>query len=195
MKGGPLKRWYGNQEYIINYGQNGFELKAWADPLYGNSGWSRIIKSTEYYFHRGVTWSSVSSTGLSVRYMPPGFIFADKGEAAFSPNNELLLLAVMNSRVFSLLAELISPTIDFHSGPLSQLPVPSFDVRKNSLRRLVEEAIKSAKVDCMENETTYDFISPPVWEVGLDDLAERHRKLAAVEQEIDGEVDPALRHL
>ena len=40
----------------------------------------------------------------------------------------------------------------------------------------------------MENETTYDFISPPVWEVGLDDLAERHRKLAAVEQEIDEEV-------
>src|SRR6516162_3742476 len=41
----------------INYGQNGFELKAWADPLYGNSGWSRIIKSTDYYFRRGVTFT------------------------------------------------------------------------------------------------------------------------------------------
>jgi hypothetical protein len=38
MKGGLYRRWYGNQDYIINYGQNGFELKAWADPLYGNSG-------------------------------------------------------------------------------------------------------------------------------------------------------------
>lgn len=55
MKGGTFKRWYGNQEYVVNYGQNGFELRAWATPLYGNSGWSPIIKSTEYYFRRGIT--------------------------------------------------------------------------------------------------------------------------------------------
>jgi hypothetical protein len=61
MKGGAFRRWYGNQEYVINYGQNGYEIKAWADPLYGNSGWSRIIKSIEYYFRPAVTWSALSA--------------------------------------------------------------------------------------------------------------------------------------
>lgn len=55
MKGGSPLAWYGNQEHTLNYHLDGYELKAHADPLYGNSGWSRIIKSTDMYFRRGVT--------------------------------------------------------------------------------------------------------------------------------------------
>ncbi len=50
MKGGKYQRWYGNHEYVINWQANGREIKSWADPLYGNSGWSRIIKSVDFYF-------------------------------------------------------------------------------------------------------------------------------------------------
>src|SRR5262245_2866343 len=67
MKGGNFRRWWGNQQFVVNWTQDGREMKAWADPLYNNSGWSRIIKSVDFYFRRGVTWSHTSSRGLSVR--------------------------------------------------------------------------------------------------------------------------------
>jgi len=87
MKGGTFQRWYGNQEYVINYGWNGSELKAWANPLYGNSGWSRIIKSTDFYFRRGVTWTDLTSGRFSARLSPGGFIFDVKGSSSF-PNEQ-----------------------------------------------------------------------------------------------------------
>ena len=96
MKGGSFCEWYGNQDYVINYKKNGFELKAWADPLYGNSGWSRMIKSTEYYFRLGVTYSYLTSGNFSARISPGGFIFDVAGSSLF-PDNILLVLAVLNS--------------------------------------------------------------------------------------------------
>ncbi|MCX5977684.1 MAG: BREX-1 system adenine-specific DNA-methyltransferase PglX, partial [Coprothermobacterota bacterium] len=102
MKGGSYLRWFGNQEYCINYGKNGHELKAWATPLYDNSGWSRIIKSPDFYFRRGVTWSRITSGRLSVRISPGGFIFADAGCSAFpSKIDSYAFLGIMNSQIIS----------------------------------------------------------------------------------------------
>jgi hypothetical protein len=186
MKGGEFRKWYGNQEYVINYGQNGYELKAWADPLYGNSGWSRIIKSTDFYFREGVTWGSVSNA-LSVRWMPEGFIFADKGEAAFS-DDPINLLGLMNSATYTYLIKLVSPTIDFHSGYIAKVPVPK--KRSAQLTSLVEQAIELAKAESQEDETTYDFLAP-LWTGSnvetLEALQQRQGQLAIQEQQINEE--------
>ncbi|HXH11049.1 MAG TPA: BREX-1 system adenine-specific DNA-methyltransferase PglX, partial [Alphaproteobacteria bacterium] len=185
MKGGSFKRWYGNQEYVINYGLNGFELKAWADPLYGNSGWSRIIKSTEYYFRRGVTWTDLTSGRFSARLSPGGFIFDVKGSSAF-PDDIPLVLALLNSSFAHYALNLLNPTVSFQVGDLARLPIPNSSNLK--LSTLVGQAIDLAKADSQEDETTYDFISLPAWETGLDDIAARHCRLAEIEQEIDDAV-------
>ena len=185
MKGGSYQRWYGNQEYIINYGQNGFELKAWADPLYGNSGWSRIIKSTEYYFRRGVTWTDLTSGRFSARLSPGGFIFDVSGSSVF-PDNVDLVLGVMNSQFAQYILKLVNPTVHVQVGDLARLPIPNSS--GCGLSMLVAQAIDLAKVDSNEDETTYDFIAPPPWQIGNDDAPQRRRKLAEVEQEIDDEV-------
>jgi hypothetical protein len=185
MKGGSFKRWYGNQEYVINYGRNGFELKAWANPLYGNSGWSRIIKSTEYYFRRGVTWTDLTSGRFSARLSVGGFVFDVSGSSAF-PQDIELVLGVMNSAFAYYTLNLINPTVHVQVGDLSRLPIPS--TASHQLRDLVEQAIMFAKADSNQDETTYDFLAPPAWEMGINDVAKRHRKLAEIEKEIDEEV-------
>jgi hypothetical protein len=188
MKGGPLKRWYGNQEYIINYGQNGFELKAWAAPLYGNSGWSRIIKSTDYYFRHGVTFTDLTASRLSIRYMPTGFVFDHAGNAIFPSDARWLfqLLAILNSSISQHLLQLINSTIHYYIGDFHRLPIP--DDTALSQTALVCEVITLVKDDSQENETTYDFIAPSAWETGIEDITTRHQKLAYIEQRINDEV-------
>jgi hypothetical protein len=185
MKGGSYRRWYGNQDYIINYGQNGFELKAWADPLYGNSGWSRIIKSTDFYFRRSVTWTDLTSGRFSARFSPGGFIFDVSGSSVF-PDDVELVLGVMNSQFAQYVLKLLNPTIHVQVGDLARLPIPT----TSSLRlcTLVEQAIALAKADSEADETTYDFIAPPAWDRGIDDVTARHQRLAEIERQIDEEV-------
>lgn len=185
MKGGSFKRWYGNQAYTINYGQNGFELKAWADPLYGNSGWSRIIKSTDFYFRRCVSWSDLTSGRFSARLSPGGFIFDVKGSSAF-PENIPLTLALLNSSFAYYILNLLNPTVSFQVGDLSRLPVPNTSSLK--IENLVKEAIELSKTDSKEDETTYDFIMPAAWKTGIEDVTARHQELAEIEHQIDDEV-------
>jgi hypothetical protein len=185
MKGGSFLRWYGNQEYVINYGQNGTELKAWADPLYGNSGWSRIIKSPDFYFRRGVTYSYLTAGAFSARLSPGGFIFDVAGSSLF-PDDIPLVLALLNSTFAQFALKLINPTVNFQVGDLARLPVPKHS--SSRLRELVEQAIELARKDSEEDETTYDFLSPPAWPGGIEHVTAGHRQLEAVENEIDEEV-------
>jgi N-6 DNA Methylase len=185
MKGGSFLRWYGNQEYIINYGQNGYEIKAWADPLYGNSGWSRIIKSPDFYFRRGVTWTDLTAGRFSARLSPGGFIFDVKGSSAF-PDDIPLILGLLNSSFANYALNLINPTVSYQVGDLSRLPVPKQS--SGALRGFVDRAIARAKADSEEDETTYDFIAPPPWPGGIETVSQRHKELTELEGEIDEEV-------
>jgi hypothetical protein len=81
---------------------------------------------------------------------------------------------------------LLNPTVSFQVGDIARLPVPNSSSLK--LGMLVEQAIQLAQTDSEENETTYDFIAPPCWEAGIDDVAQRHQKQGESEQEIDEEV-------
>ena len=185
MKGGGFLRWYGNQEYVINYGQNGHELKAWAAPLYGNSGWSRIIKSPDFYFRRGVTYSYLTAGKFSARLSPGGFIFDVAGSSLF-PNDVPLVLALLNSTFAQFALKLINPTVNFQVGDLARLPVPMQS--SGPLRALVDRTIELARVDSTEDETTYDFRHPPPWPEGVDSVSARHRDRAELEKDLDEEV-------
>ena len=188
MKGGSFCSWYGNQEYCINYGRNGYEIKAWADPLYGNSGWSRIIKSPDFYFRRGVTWTDLTSGRFSARLSPGGFIFDVSGSSVF-PDDASLVLAVMNSRFAQYALKLINPTVHVQVGDLARLPIPP--TSSHILQALVQQGIALTRADSEEDEVTYDFIAP-LCEGSLDEtlysLRLRAEKLAKVERQIDEEV-------
>jgi len=186
MKGGSFRRWYGNQEYVVNWEQDGEEIKKFADPFTGKT-YSRP-QNPDFYFRRGVTWSALSAKGLSCRIMPEGFIIGHKGPALYAQNDEALkhLLGIVNATLSQGLLLVTSPTIMFEVGQLATLPIPNCSTI--NLSELVDQAISLAKADSEDDETTWDFIAPPDWPDGIQKVAERHAQLAEIERQIDQEV-------
>lgn len=182
MKGGSFKRWYGNQEYVLqllNKGLNFIEfLKDKRDTIRGG----------DFIFQKGVTYSFLTSSKFNARLSPGGFIFDVAGSSLF-PNNVTLFLAILNSSFVAYALKLINPTVNFQVGDLARLPIPTESNKQ--LENLVDRAISFAMRNSSEDETTFDFIAPP-WTVTLDDtLAEiflRDDALADVEKAIDEEV-------
>ena len=176
MKGGEFRRWYGNQELTVNWASDGLEMRSF-DPS--------VIRNPGFYFQRGVTWSDLTTGRFAARLSPAGFVFDVKGSSAF-PSNAPMLLGILNSGFAHFTLSLLNPTASFQVGDLSRLPIP--DSSSDTLEHLVEEAIELAKADSAEDETTYDFVAPPEWRTGPEDVGRRKARLAEVEAEIDEEI-------
>ena len=178
MKGGSFRRWYGNQEYVVNWERDGNEMKSFQPS---------VIRNPDYYFRRGVTWSHTTSARLSARLMPEGFIFNVEAPSCFPVKSVFAqTLACFNSSPIAFFANLINPTIHMTVGALSSVPVPTLS--SDMLQYMVDQAIALAKADSEDSETTWDFIAPPDLPDGIQKVAERHAQLAEIERQIDEEV-------
>lgn len=161
-KGGSFRRWYGNFDYIINFENHGKTICNYIDNSPGVKVKSngRII-NRDKYFLPGLTWSTISSGPFSMRYTPEGFLFETKGAMCFCKNEEelLTLLGYMNTKIISIYLEAISPTLDFHEGPIGKIPfytTSHFSTNEQSLVNL-KRLVKSAKSDWDSYETSWDF--------------------------------------
>jgi len=115
-KGGPYNRWYGNLWWVINWEDNGKELKSFPKS---------VIRNESYYFKEGITYSSTSSKGFSPRYLPERMIFEHKGNCFFSDEIETrVLCSVLCSKVFSVVADIVSGSVEFEVGELKKVPIP-----------------------------------------------------------------------
>ncbi|MBZ9746806.1 BREX-1 system adenine-specific DNA-methyltransferase PglX [Mesorhizobium sp. CO1-1-7] len=164
-KGGAFSPYYSDIYLVANWSDDGKEMKAWADPLYGNSGWSRILKSTDCYARPGLTWPRRTQGGLSLRAMPRGCIFADKGPAAFvandAPDALLALLAMVNSQAFRLLVSLQMAFGSYEVGVIQKTPVPDLTADQEATLSLLARRIWSLKrtLNTIE-ETSHAFVLP-----------------------------------
>jgi hypothetical protein len=135
-----------------------------------------------------VTWTFTTSKRFNARLSPGGFIFDVNGSTLF-PKNIRIVLGILNTSLAQVLLGFINPTISFQVGDLARLPIPTESSKQ--LESLVDRAISLAMKDSAEDETTFDFISPP-WYGTLDDttteLFLRDDALADVEKAIDEEV-------
>ena len=158
-KGGPFRRWYGNNEYVVDWENDGFKMKQYAAQLYKN--YTRTIKNIQMYFQKGLTWSSLSSGLFSLRYVPEGFIFETKGSMCFVPEEKILyVLALYNTKVIQEYLRFLSPTLDYHEGPLGKTPViykPSA-----SIDSIANDCLSHAKTDWDSFETSWDFKKHPL---------------------------------
>jgi hypothetical protein len=179
MKGGSFKRWYGNQEVILQLTSRGRVLIEFLNSKRDS------IRGGERIFQEGITYSFLTSSRFSARISPGGFIFDVAGSSLF-PKNLLLILGTMNSSFASYALKLINPTVNFQVGDLARLPVLTTPSVK--IETLTRQAIAQAKLDSTQDETTYDFVAPPRWDTGLTDLSVAEARLAALEAKIDDEV-------
>ena len=151
-KGGDYRRWYGNREYVINWGNNGHEVKAFQKS---------VIRNERHFFDEGLTWTLISSGNFGIRYSPQGAIFDGNGSMMF-PNHDVLLytLGFLSSVVATELLSFLSPTMTFEIGQLSKIP---FKVKQSaSIDKMVRENIDLGRVDWDAYETSWDFKRNPL---------------------------------
>ncbi|MDA9856593.1 BREX-1 system adenine-specific DNA-methyltransferase PglX [Rubripirellula sp.] len=193
VKGGPYRKWYGNNDHIVNWQNDGAEVKANIDPDTGR------IRSHNYNgdfaFREGCTWSGVSISALSVRHVPIGFMFDAKGPMAFAENHETLfyVIALLNSEFGRHMMSILAPTVDFKLGHIMNVPARPDDPIASAVATNCGKCIGVAKDDWDESETSFDFENGPfvlseqdriegsfeAWKVKC---ADRIKTMAALEQ-------------
>ena len=158
-KGGGDRKWYGLNDFLINWKNDGQELKSYITKIYNGQSYTKEIRSEEHYFKRNITWSTLSSSSLSLRYSPPGFLFESKGSVGVSNSDTNLHIALSfgNSKVVNVFLAALSPTLDFNAGPVGNCPVIFSSA--NSVSKLSEKLIALAKADWDAYETSWDFRS------------------------------------
>ena len=163
-KGGSFRRWYGNNEYIINWENDGFEIKEYAAKLYKN--YTRTIKNIPFYFQRGLTWSTIASGLFALRYVPDGFIFETKGAMCYVEDKYLYnVLALYNTCVIQNFLAVVSPTLDYHEGPLGRTPIILNDDK--IVRELAKKCVEYSMSDWDSFETSWDFKQHPLVKLRL----------------------------
>ena len=152
-KGGSYRKWYGNNTYLANWYNDGSEMR-------GFSG--SVIRNPQFYFREGITWSSLANQ-LSLRFSPAGFIFESKGSMCFVNERKNLwyILGLLNSKVTAVALSVLSPTLDFHEGPMLKVPVEK-PLLTEQVDRFVENSVEISKDDWDSYETSWDFQHHPL---------------------------------
>jgi hypothetical protein len=160
LKGGGSRKWFGLNDYVINWENNGSELKSFISSIYGGGSFTKEIRSEEHYFKPSITWSTLSSAALGMRINAPGSIFESKGSAGLASSEDILLsvMAFCNSRVASVYLTALSPTLDYNAGPVSRVP---YSPQKGSAR-IARTCVAIAKADWDNFETSWHFPRAPV---------------------------------
>lgn len=161
-KGGGFKKWYGNNDYLINWENNGQEVKALAVSLYRSV--TRTIKNIQFYFKEGITWSTLASGSFNARYSGKGFLFDTKGSTCYFDDPEKLkyFLGLLNCCVANECLKVLAPTLDYNAGSIAKIP-SIYDLNlKPKVDVIVDRCVQLSKNDWDSFETSWDFQCHPL---------------------------------
>lgn len=153
-KGGLYRKWFGNLDYVINWENDGEVLSSF--PGCDNAG-------VKFFFRAGVTWGTISSGSLSVRYCDPGVISEHCGSMCFSESNDVLLCVagLLNSSVSDAFHQFLSPTLAFREAAIGNTPLDERGICPE-VSTIVNQCIKVSKNDWDSFETSWDFKRHPL---------------------------------
>lgn len=160
-KGGASRKWYGNNEYVVNWENDGELLRSRKHPTQ-DKVWAHNF-NLDYIFKSGITYSSLSSGSFSCRYTEQGFIFDQKGSMIFTSDDYLLgTLAFLNSSFCGAVFSLLCPTLDFNPGAILKIPCKKNLLNNGELFSLSEKMIELAKLDWDSFEESWGFVTSPL---------------------------------
>ena len=159
-KGGSNRKWYGNNDLVVNWENDGFEIKNLKDPKTGR------IRShnynAEYSFRESGTWTAICSGDIMVRYSRPGALFDSKGASVFASTPEKLMyvIGMLNSKVSGVFLKVLSPAYEYKVGHVANVPmlIDSTD----QVEAIVSNCIDLAQQDWDADETSWDFKKHPL---------------------------------
>lgn len=204
-KGGEFARFFVDMHLVVDWQHDGRSLKAHIAEYRGNRGWgyqwSAALNGYANYFRPGLTWSRRSQRGLSLRVLPRGGLFGDKGPAVFVPHDReeglLALLAITNSAPFRGLVALQMAFGSYEVGVLERTPIPGMTNRDElALARLARRAWSLKRSLDKRSESSHAFVLPALLQVAGDTLVARadawasgaratEAEVAAIQAEID----------
>ena len=157
-KGGDFRRWYGNNEYVVNWENEGYALKNFKDE----SGRLRsVLRNTQFYLRKSISWNDTTATGkIAFRYQPEGYISNASGPCVFADNDLFYLFGLLNSVVSQKLLEILAPNMKFEVGQMSLVPI----IKKTSekINVFVNNTIELSETDWDSFETSWDFAKHPL---------------------------------
>lgn len=155
IKGGGYRKWYGNFDYVVNWENDGAEIRH-CDGCRLNA-----MGNDELFFKEGITWSHTTSSVFGARYLPEGCLFNVEAPTLFAAKDkELYLLAFLNSCVAQLYLNAINSTMHYLVGNVSSLPVVYSE--NNKVDKIVNENIEKSKTDWDSSEISWDFKRNPL---------------------------------
>lgn len=160
--GGEFRKYYGNNFELVNWENDGFEMKSLAIKKYNSI--TRTITNLNSYFKEGITWTVISSASTSFRRYGKGFMFSNSGQCIVPVTPELLdyLTGLLNSKIVRYILSILSPTLGFESGYLKKIPIRIDAERRTNVEELTRANIEKEKSDWDAFETSWDFKRHPL---------------------------------
>ena len=170
-KGGDFRKWYGNNDYVVNWENDGYEIKHFVDE----KGKLRSRpQNTGYYFKECASWSLISSSSTAFRYKPNGFIFDVSGMSFFSTKDLLYYLGFCNTKIAYSVLKIIAPTINFQAGDIAKLPILFDKSKLFEITNLVKNSIDISENDWNSFETSWDFKTQPLVKSHVNTISEAY---------------------
>jgi len=165
-KGGEFRKWYGNNKYVVNWKNDGYEIKETVKNKYPYLGGNvdYVVKNRGYYFLESITWSFVSSSFFGVRYSYPGAIFDVGGSSVFPDKKDVLIITgFLCSKLATIFMKIINPTLNYQVGDVGKLPIifPQQEA-VNQINQIAKELIDLSKTDWDSYEFSWDFSTHPL---------------------------------
>lgn len=158
-KGGKYRKWYGNQDCLVNWENSGYEIKNFAD----DKGHIRsTVPNTEYYFLPCVTWSKISSGSIAFRYRFAGSIFDVAGACLYANEGIFSIMGFLNSNVARNILSVLSPTLNYEGSHIAALPIKKEMLGRKDIEDTVVSNISIAKNDWDSFEFSWDFKEHPL---------------------------------
>ena len=203
LKGGEARKWYGHLTFIVNWENDGFEIRHDSRST---------IRNEKYFYMEGITWSDVGMNGSTFRYFPPDCLRDNRGPAIFTDKIQYIL-GLLNTNLCFTAQKIVNPTICFQAGSAKAIPYIMSESKRPYIENLVEDCIAISKADWDAYEFSWGFKKHPLirstsrvedaflqWE---DEANSRFDRLKANEEEInrafieiyglESELDPFIK--
>ena len=155
-KGGRFRRWYGNNEYVVNWGNDAIDIR----NCKGSA-----IRNPKANFREGLSWSGISSGQLGIRYCPEGFVFSVSGKGIVECGDYVYyLLGLCCSCVANEILKILSPTMSYEVGYIASIPTIIDKDKLSDVDSLVKSNIELSKEDWDTHETSWNFEKNPLLE-------------------------------
>lgn len=192
QKGGDYNKWYGNNWLVVNWKNDGYEIK----NLYDDNGRLRSRpQNEEYYFKEGITYTLASTKGISMRYLSSNNIFDVGGSCIFLEKNYksiCYILGLMNSKLASYIVECLNPSVNTQVGDFKRIPFVKPDSRfESKVKKISNQNIRLKKYLCKYSIIEREFEYNPLdyeWQEDITNPVKRLKDYIEHKYSIDTQI-------